>query len=82
MEFKHPEEEPILQTLFYLFRAKRENMAAKSIKELIGDDLIRVKGVVLKAELQHYLYGFYIIVTNSVTGEKYAIDEREVVKKM
>lgn len=82
MDFKHPAEEPILQTLFYLFRAKRENMAAQSITELIGDVLICVKGVTMKAELQHYLYGFYIIVTNSVTREKYVIDEREVVRKM
>lgn len=81
-EFQNPEEEPILQTLFYLYRAKKENMAAKNIKDLIGDDIIRVKGVAMKAELQHYLYGFYVIVTNSVTGEKYAIDEWEVVRKM
>jgi hypothetical protein len=80
-QFKRPEEEPVLQALFYLFRAKIENMAAKNIKELIGDDIIRVRGVAMKAELQHCLYGFYIILTNSVNGEKYVIDEREVVRR-
>jgi hypothetical protein len=81
-EFKNPADEPVLQTLFYLFRAKRENMAAGSIKELIGDEIIKVRGITMNAELQHYLYGFHIILTNSANGEKYVIDEREIVRKM
>lgn len=81
-EFKRPKEEPLLQALFYLFRAKNENMKAKSIKELIGNDTIRVKGITMKAELQPSLFGFYILITNTVTGEKYAIDDKEVVTKM
>jgi hypothetical protein len=79
VEFKRPEEEPIMSTLFYLFRAKKENMEAKSIKELIGDDTIKVKGITMKAELQHYLYGFHIILTNVENGKKYVIDEREQI---
>jgi hypothetical protein len=80
--FKRPKEEPLLQALFYLFRAKNENMKAKSIKELIGNDTISVKGITMKAELQPSLFGFYILITNIETGEKYAIDEKEVVTKM
>ena len=57
-------------------------MKAKSIKELIGNDTIRVKGITMKAELQPSLFGFYILITNTVTGEKYAIDDKEVVTKM
>jgi len=80
-QFKRPEEEPVLQALFYLFRAKREKMEAKSIKELIGDDTIIVRGITLKAELQPSLFGFYILITNTLNGDKYAIDEKEAVTK-
>ncbi|MEI6678994.1 MAG: carbohydrate-binding family 9-like protein [Mariniphaga sp.] len=81
-ELKRPKEEPVLQALFYLFRAKKDKMEAKSIKELIGNDTIIVKGITMKAELQPSLFGFYILITNTGTGEKYAIDDKEVVTKM
>ena len=81
-KFQRPEEEPVLQALFYLFRAKKENMEAKSIKELIGSDAIRVKGITMKAELQPSPFGFYILITNTLNGEKYAIDDKEVVTKI
>ena len=80
-EFKHPEEEPVLQALFYLFRAKKENMEAKTIKDLIGDDTITVRGITMKAELQPSLFGFYILITNTANGDKYAIDDKEVITK-
>jgi len=82
IDFKHPEDEPVVQTLFYLFRAKNENMKANSIKELIGGDTIRVRGITMKAELQPSLFGFYIILTNIKSGEKYVIDDKEVVTKI
>ncbi len=81
-EFKRPEEEPVLQALFYLFRAKKEKMEAKTIKELIGDDKIRVRGITMKAELQPSLFGFYILITNTLNGDRYAIDDKEVVTKV
>ncbi len=80
--FKRPQEETILQTLIYLLRAKRENMEAKTIQALIGDDKIQVKGFNFKAEMQESLFGFYIIITNVDNGERYAIDELEVIKKL
>ena len=82
MEFKTPEEEPVLQTLFHLLTAKQNNMKAKSIKELIGSDKIRVKGITMQAELQPNPYGFYIFLTNIDNGAKYVIDEREVIIKL
>jgi len=82
IDFKRPEDEPVVQTLFYLFRAKKEKMKAKNIKELIGGDTIKVKGITMKAELHSSLFGFYILLTNIKSGEKYAIDEREVVIKI
>jgi len=82
IDFKHPEDEPVVQTLFYLFRAKNENMKANSIKELIGGDTIRVREITMKAELQPSLFGFYIILTNIKSGEKYVIDDKEVVTKI
>ena len=33
----------------------------------------------MKAELQHYRYGFHIIVLDMQTGNKYIIDEREKI---
>jgi hypothetical protein len=56
-------------------------MEAKSIKELIGDDTIIVRGIPMKAELKPSLFGFYILITNTVNGDRYAIDDREVVTK-
>jgi len=80
--FQRPAEEPVLQALFYLFRAKKEHMEVKSIKELIGDDTIVVKGIAMKAEMQPSLFGFYILITNTSNGLKYAIDDKEVVTKI
>ena len=82
LQFVRPDSEPMIETLFYLLRAKTENRMATTIKELIGDDTIKVRGIMMKAELQPSLFGFYIILTNLKTGEKYAIDEREVIKKI
>lgn len=77
--FDRPENEPVLQALFYLFRAKKGNMEAKSMKELIGDNEIRVKGITMKARLTETLYGFNIILTNRENEETYVIDETERV---
>jgi hypothetical protein len=57
-------------------------MEAKSMKELIGGDTINVRGITLKAELQHSLFEFYILITNTVNGDRYAIDDKEVVTKI
>jgi len=80
--FKRPQEEPIISTLFYLFRAKQGNMKATSMKALIGGDTILVKGVTMTAKLQHTLYGFHISVTQGETGVTYVINEQEEIRKL
>lgn len=79
--FKRPEEEPMISTLFHLFRAKKANMDAKSIKALIGNDTLSVKGIRMTASLQHTLYGFHISVTHGETGETYVINEQEEIRR-
>lgn len=80
--FNRPEDEPIVSALFYLFRAKKANMRAKSVETLIGDDEISVKGITMKASLQENLYGFRISVTHPESGQTYVIDEQEKIRKM
>jgi hypothetical protein len=80
--FKRPQEEPIMSTLFYLFRAKKANMKAASMQALIGHDTIVVKGMTMKAALQDDPFGFHISLTHAETGETYVIDELEKIRKM
>ena len=79
--FRRSEYEPILQTLFYLFRAKKATRKAESVADLIEDNRIQVKGRMLKARLDQDAYGFHIVVWEE-GGPTYAIDEREVVTKL
>jgi len=80
--FNRPEDEPMICTLFYLFRAKKANMQAKSVEALIGDDRISVKGITMRASLQEDLYGFQISLTDAESGQIYVIDEQERIRKM
>ena len=80
--FNRPEDEPITGTLFYLCRAKKANMQAKSVEVLIGDDLIVVEGITLKASLQEDLSGFPTSLTRAEGGQTYVIDEQERIRKL
>ncbi len=75
--FNRPEDEPIISALFYLFRAKKAAMRAKSVEALVGDDQISVKGITLKAALQEDRYGFRISLAHAESGQTYVIDEQE-----
>ncbi len=79
--FRRPKEEPMISALFYLFRAKKGNMNARSIKALIGDDHISVKGIAMAASLQDDRHGFRIMLTHTETGHTYVIDEQERIRR-
>ena len=77
VKFERPLNEPVLQALFYLLRAKKYDKEAKNITDLIGDNKIRVKGITMNAGLELTRYGFNISVVNPEDGKKYIINERE-----
>lgn len=80
--FNRPKDEPMTSALFYLFRAKKANMRAKSMETLIGDNRISVKGITMKASLEEDLYGFRISLTHAASGRTYVIDGQERIRKM